>query len=1289
MKKTVCFVVPILLAVCLHPLSLNAQSGQDYARAAIMNGNQVYCVFGNWGILGQPADLSNRGAWKNPNDGYLGDVSPLVGAEVKYKGTTFHSVVTCPFYPTERPASSQDRDPISNKWWTWQPVNGYFNPNVPSIALSTMPTTWPPFWPDKLSDPKDPGWRINPDPSYSKYAAWNGYFGKKITADLETYFVMDDNNDERFNFASNNKVLGNTGIAFKPDSNDLSRNGLGLVVSVRGMQWSQFLAKDNIFWLYEITNTGTTTYDRVTFGMLVGTYVGVTATEDYGEYNNDWSFYDATQNITYTGNFPLTEMADPLWIGPVGLVGYAFLESPGNPYDGIDNDGDADSSSIGILAPKFTAADFDTTIIAAGSNIVLINSDYSRKIFTVPNTDSVKVWTLGMSDSVWIYPGKTKVVEGNVVTDAAGNSFVNPNAYDGIDNNFNGLIDENYYIHFHQIKKSRTGITLIDIPRAVRHIDYISGVGTSPYSMIDERRDDRIDNNRNWNVLFDDVGRDGIPNTGDFGEGDGLPTSGYDNLGHDTRLPGEPHIDKTDVRESDQIGLTSFFYFTPSKNIPLGDDETLWKDLAPGYFDVPNSIINNRPVGGEDGDFIYGSGYFPLLAKATERFSIALVYGGGLGLGLDADLADLLKHKKTVQEIYDANYQFPQPPDKPTLTAVAGDKQVTLYWDRKAEASVDPVLLTHDFEGYKIYKSTEPTFADIFKITDGSGAPQGYIPLKQYDIVDGIVGYFHPNPELFDATSAFPIYLGNDSGLQHTYVDQEVENGRRYYYAVVAYDRGDEVLGILPSENSKTVTISTSGQISADINVAVVTPNAKSAGYMAPTSGDTLIQKSHFGTGLITYQVVDATKITGHKYDVEFLDSENDGADNNGNGLIDIADSSEGTRTTSFYFVRDLNTVTESFTSLDTLTTSLSHSHQIPSTIDVHNQQGAEVPSSAYLIDTARGSIKSSSPGSLPKGTYSMTYQYYPIWRSPNMQGSPYLVETKDADIFDGVELVFKNDWSAQVVDSLSKWVGGKNPYQFSMSPLFVQLDGPPLQVFRGIRKPSDYSIIFSDAIVDTSYADPNLQPTAIPVNFRVYNETDSTYVKFIFADNDFDNKLSSIDELVFLEKASNGNLVYTWDLHFASKISDPPDTTYKLGTGDKLVIKTLKPFRKQDLFEFTTVPAKVNIQAAHVALSRVRAVPNPYVTASSFELPLNPGITSGRGQRRIDFIHVPANATIRIFTARGDHIRTLHQDGNIEDGSISWDLKTEENLDIAFGVYFYVVESPAGNTTGKLAIIK
>ena len=46
------------------------------------NGNQVKTVFGNWGVIGQPAAKGPRGAWKNPNNGYIGDVSPLIGAEI-------------------------------------------------------------------------------------------------------------------------------------------------------------------------------------------------------------------------------------------------------------------------------------------------------------------------------------------------------------------------------------------------------------------------------------------------------------------------------------------------------------------------------------------------------------------------------------------------------------------------------------------------------------------------------------------------------------------------------------------------------------------------------------------------------------------------------------------------------------------------------------------------------------------------------------------------------------------------------------------------------------------------------------------------------------------------------------------------------------------------------------------------------------------------------------------------------------------------------------------------------
>ncbi|MEW6512208.1 MAG: hypothetical protein AB1428_14755 [Bacteroidota bacterium] len=1262
-----------------------AQSGRQFTRTGIMNGNQVRTVFGNWGIIGQPANEGKRGAWRSDNNGYLGDVSPLVGAEVKFNGLTFHSVETCPFYPTQRPAASQDVDQDGN-FSTFEPVGGYFNANQDRVAQSTNFPSWPPFWPDKLNDATDPGWK----------GSWNGYFGKRINADQEAYFVMDDNNDKRFNDARNNRV-GGVGVSFKPDSTNLQRNGLGLEIRVRAMQWAQFLAKDNIFWLYEITNTGTTNYDKAVFGMLVGTYVGVTSTEDYREYSDDFSFYSVKDNITYTGDFKAIngqKMSNPLWIGGTGLVGYAFLESPGNPFDGIDNDGDADSTAFGISSPKFTETDFDSVTLTPGKRIVLINPDFSRSLFTIPNVDSLKLWTRGLPDSIWIYPGRTRLAEGNLVS-LPGDSTqrVNPNARDGIDNNFNGLIDENYFVHYRQVKRSRTGTLLINQLRPLRHIDYVAGLGTSPLSMLDERRDDGIDNNLDWSLTYDDLGRDGVANTNDFGEGDGKPTSGYDLNGFDSGLPGEPHVDKTDVRESDQIGLTSFFYFAPANNVRLGDKEWLWTNLSPGFFDVPPSIVFNpatldsRPITGEDGDFFYGSGYFPLLAKRTERFSLALVYGGGQGGGLDADLRDLLKNKRTVQDIYNANYQFPQAPDKPTLTAVPDDRQVTLYWDRKSEVWIDPVLRKKTFEGYKIYKSTSPDFSDKFTITDAAGVPQGYTPLAQFDLVDGIKDIFQPSPALFQATSGFPFYLGSDNGLQHTYVDKSVENGRRYFYAIVSYTKGDPAADILPAENTKFISIQPDGSIIHDVNVAVVVPNTKTAGYVPPPDGVALSHVSIIGTGTASYRVVDPRAITGNRYRVEFLDSQLDSVDVFGNVRVISTDTTRWERKTTSYSVRDLREYSETITFRDTTLVILGKKNLVPSSVILRNAQGSTIQPSEYLVDLAVGNIRAASVGSLPAGQYTLSYQYYPVYRSPNVQGSPYLSDSKDADNFDGIQLVFQNDWSNTLIDTLSRWTG-KNPYVFSFAPFFTTI-GPPVQVFRGYRKPSDYRIEFANTVVDSSYEDPILYPFAIPVNFRVYNVTDSTFIKFIFADNDANGVLSPADELVFVEKDPFGRFGYTWDMVFTAKQGDPPDTVYILGAGVRLDLRTRKSFRRGDQFEFSTVVPSTDVTRATAELSRVKVVPNPYITAAEFELPLNPGITSGRGQRRIDFIHVPSQSVISIFTARGDHVITLRHDSGIEDGTVSWNLKTRENLDIAYGIYFYVLESPVGNKTGKIAIIK
>ncbi len=76
---------------------------------------------------------------------------------------------------------------------------------------------------------------------------------------------------------------------------------------------------------------------------------------------------------------------------------------------------------------------------------------------------------------------------------------------------------------------------------------------------------------------------------------------------------------------------------------------------------------------------------------------------------------------QTVQQIYNANYQFAVPPPMPTLTAEAGDGYVRLSWDDVAERGVDPVTDENDFEGYRIYRSTDPEFHDPRVIITGTG----------------------------------------------------------------------------------------------------------------------------------------------------------------------------------------------------------------------------------------------------------------------------------------------------------------------------------------------------------------------------------------------------------------------------------------------------------------------------------------------------------------------------------------------------------------------------------------
>ncbi|AFH48891.1 Hypothetical protein IALB_1180 [Ignavibacterium album JCM 16511] len=720
----------------------------DAERQGTHDANLIRTLFYNYGMVGDyPADPLNvdlsifhsveipKGSGENYSDG----TTPFVLAKViQTNGNPAYIMLTG---YRERQGTS----PITNKTMRFEPRFGYFqiNPDINkgrSPAISNDPRTWPDEWYDKLNDPDDPGWR----------GSWNGYFGKAPKADQESFCVYDDNYYDAW--------------AYYPDSRDNTRRGLGLRVEQRGFQWANPQAGYVIFFHYDISNESTTSYNNnVIFGLYMDSGVGGSAIGRDGipESDDDNAFFDkeAGLNLVYTwdknGNG---------YKGPTGYLGYSYLETPGNPFDVIDNDDD------GITDERRDGG-----------------------------------------------PGQEIIGQQAIL------NYVSAN-YDL--NKFRDLLGD-----------------------ITKRPAYLAGVWWTG------------DEDLDWIAEFHDTGADGIFGTNDSGEKDGKPTLG------------EPYFDKTDIDESDQIGLTGFKMNriragagNPSSEVDqivFFDDGKQWpKRLYENIFTNPDSAFGTPVALNYNIGFLFASGPFILEAGKTERFSLAMGFG--------QNLRELRVTTKVVQQIYKANYQFAVPPPMPTVQAFAGDGFVTLTWDNAAERAFDPITNENDFEGYRIYRSTDPTFLDPQVIYTGTGTrPIGNgKPIAQFDLKNEIYGFSQTTVE------GVAYFLGEDTGLKHTFTDTTVVNGQKYYYAVCAYDRGVDSVQVYPSENSITVSQTLRGGIILPKNVVEVIPNPPVVGYQGAETFN-LVHSEGRGSGSVSLQVLNSRLVPdNHSFSIQFYGHE-------------------------------------------------------------------------------------------------------------------------------------------------------------------------------------------------------------------------------------------------------------------------------------------------------------------------------------------------------------------------------------------------------------------------------
>lgn len=723
----------------------------------------------------------------------------------------------------------------------------------------------------------------------------------------------------------------------------------------------------------------------------------------------------------------------------------------------------------------------------------------------------------------------------------------------------------------------------------------INGIDDDDDGIIDERRDDGIDNDGDWQkyidannngvwdpdeILNDDLGTDGVgpydlQYTGP--DADGTQGNGVPDLG-------EPYFDKTDKDESDQIGLQSAYIGYLNDKSATGvwpkNDPVVWEKMTSGFKDT---AISNTNI-----SMVFSSGIFPLAQGQRERFSIAVAFGN--------DLDDLIFNKKTVQNIYNANYNFAQPPYTPTLTAVPGDRKVYLYWNDIAERSYDRFLKTFDFEGYLLYRSTDPEFREIKVVTDSKGEPVFWKPLKQWDVVDTIKG---PDPIGINGAA---FWRGNDTGLEHAFIDTTVYNGTRYYYALVSYDKGLESVGLTPSECTKIITEDFNGTLKfIDINCAIVVPNARAAGYVPPSiSGNTKRVASGVGTGSLAINIVGPDKVRNKQtYRVKF----------------------DSTGTLPSYKTRAFG---------------------------------------VFRVDAA--------------GTVTDT-----VFSNLSMKG---IRTTLPTNPFDGMTVAVTNDTLVQLIDTATGWAAGSK----TNAVVRARLDySNPSQ---NVAWPGDYEVQFfatpqdTGAIAGGSGAGAYIR---VPVNFTVTNVTRGYRVKFLHQDMDGSNTFSSGDTIRILDAfVNNSNFKRCYNFSYI----EPPFNPVKPTDGDRYLLRTSKPFAGGDYFEFTTSSSYTDNGLASNQLDRISVVPNPYVATATWER--RTLYQTGRGERKIEFTHLPALCTVRIYTAAGKLVRTLQKNSTEPDGSLAWDLISEDGMDVAYGLYVYHVTAPnIGEHIGKFALIK
>jgi hypothetical protein len=705
----------------------------------------------------------------------------------------------------------------------------------------------------------------------------------------------------------------------------------------------------------------------------------------------------------------------------------------------------------------------------------------------------------------------------------------------------------------------------------------------------------------------------------------------------------------------------------PRPQYPAGTPFYTASGYASAHGIVTNYALSGDPTTGQgwidgldvsagDRRLVTTHGPFTMNKGDTAEVVVALVDGIGAD---NIGSVKVLKYNVTyAQFAFNNNFILPAPPPSPKPSVSALDGKVVLNWSADIN-SVNAIESSDNngftFEGYNVYQLPSPS----------ATIDQG-VRIATYDVVDNVTVIVAPT---LDATTGVivtkPVEFGSDNGISRSIVlttdylkQRPLVDGTVYYFAVTSYSYNPNWNNPLSVFQAPFPSLE-SAPVPLTVQPAATKPGLRfgAGGGDSLAVGHTNSAGGALSDGSVTAVVLQPDVLTGDNYKVTF----------DGSGGWTVTDVTTNTvKLTGTNQTGDANYLTVDGVQV------------IVAGPPPGMKDWSWTPSATRFWTWVNGDWGAEGFGGAIGNGYDQWFSgstvTYPMLRNVDIQfattdANGNILDPNDPDASYAYRYM-RSATAAAAQPSFAPFIINATAgyafqdYNKSMPMAAYNMETtPPTRLMVGYLENNQVN-----GLVDGKYWPPYYNDPTYGDNIGSSGPREWFYI--------FDVPYSTTPDPSLETDILNNTVPLMWFGTITRR------NTNAWTSGNTMHILANHINTADDVFTFTAPAPTFSTATAQADVNKINVYPNPYYGVNANE--------TNRLAKYVRFTHLPAGATIRIFTLAGVLVRTLPT----TDGTSTftdWNLRNDNSLPVASGIYIAYIDMPSlGKTkTLKIAIVQ